>query len=159
MTPLQTKVSRLISDFELRQGRRISGRELSSRIGKSRNHLSQILNDGLVPSGEVLMKLAGVLELDKEMRDELVLDAMRTKVVDRARDCFWLEHALDLNDRNVARAGHYDTFLANRGLYDEFVEWLAKIEAREAEEEKLADAKKTLEPRPKLRHQSGGREE
>ncbi|MEZ6196868.1 MAG: helix-turn-helix transcriptional regulator [Planctomycetota bacterium] len=113
MTPLQETVYRLIADYEARNERKLSGRELSAMIGKSRNHLSQIMNDGLVPSGEVLLKLGEALEADEETQRQLVLDAMRTKIGDRARDTFWLRHALELTDSLVERVDGFEEFLSS----------------------------------------------
>lgn len=93
-------------------------------LGKSRNHISQIMNDGLVPSGEVLIQLAGVLgATDDELR-ELVLSAMRTKAGGRSRDTFWLKQALELTDSLMKHIEQYRAFLEKEGKLDEFQAWL-----------------------------------
>jgi transcriptional regulator with XRE-family HTH domain len=124
VTPLQETVNKLIAEFEAKHERRLSGRELSAMIGKSRNHLSQIMNDGLVPSGEVLLRLGEALEASEELKRQLVLDAMRTKIGDRARDTFWLQHALELTDSLSDRLDSFETFLAQRGMLADFETWL-----------------------------------
>lgn len=126
-TPLQQKVLDLVAAFEAREGRSLSGRELSSMLGKSRNHISQIMNDGLVPSGEVLIKLAQVLGAsDEELRD-LVLSAMRTKAGGRARDTFWLKQALELTDALMSNVEQYRAFLEQQGQLEEFQRWLKNL--------------------------------
>ncbi|MCB9832708.1 MAG: helix-turn-helix transcriptional regulator [Planctomycetes bacterium] len=122
MTPLQAKVAELITAYERQHGTRLSGREIADRLGKSRNHLSQIMNDGLVPSGEALMSLADVLEASAEDRDDLVMAALRTKAGARSRDSFWLEKALELLDE----LGAMKRFLDDQGQAEAFRAWLGR---------------------------------
>lgn len=126
-TPLQNKVRELVAAFEARENRTVSGRELSSMLGKSRNHISQIMNDGLVPSGEVLIKLAEVLGASDEDLRELVLAAMRTKAGGRARDTFWLKQALELTDALMSNIEQYRAFLEQQGQLEAFQKWLKHV--------------------------------
>lgn len=123
MTPLQEKVQELISSYQERHSVDLSGRELSGLLGKSRNHLSQIMNDGLVPSGEVLVRLGEVLEADDEQKRDLLLCAMRTKASTRARDAFWLEQALELTDGLMDRISSLEKYLRETGQHEEFHNW------------------------------------
>ena len=123
MTPLQEKVQYLLDEYAQRTGKPISGRELSARLGKSRNHLSQIMNDGLIPSGEVLVKLAKVLEVGQQEQRRLMLAALHTKAQSRARDSFWLRFSIDLSDDLMAQNEQYEAFLETIGRLREFQEW------------------------------------
>ena len=49
-TPFQAALVRFIEAYS-DEGDRMSGRKLSNLLGKSANHISQMLNDGFVPSG------------------------------------------------------------------------------------------------------------
>ncbi len=121
-TPFQNAVRRLIRRYEERHGAKLSGRELSLRVGKSPTHLSQILNDGLIPSGKALLALGRALDAaPSEIRD-LLVQAMKTKARGRARDTFWLDAALEMSDELVHEISELRGYLESRGLlsaYDE----------------------------------------
>ncbi|MCA9323360.1 MAG: helix-turn-helix transcriptional regulator [Planctomycetes bacterium] len=136
MTPLQKQVNDLIARFEEREQRRVSGRELSTMLGKSRNHLSQILNDGLVPSGEVLVQFAKLLGASDEERRELLIAAMQTKVETRSRDSFWLQHALDLTGELMSQLRSHREFVRSIVRESELDAWLAQEAKRAAAEKK-----------------------
>ncbi len=93
-------------------------------VGKSQNLLSQIMNDGLVPSGEVLLLLGESLGANEEDRRELVMAAMRVKAESRSRDTFWLQHAIELTDSLVNRVDDMKRFLESNGQMDAFEQWL-----------------------------------
>jgi len=112
-----------MSAYEEKVGQRISGRELSLRIGKSRNHISQILNDGLVPSGEVLSALGRHLEADDADMNRLLLSAMRTKVIKRARDSYWLREALEMMSHVGHERNNLRRFIESSGEWEPYVAW------------------------------------
>ena len=123
VTLLQRRVKELIERWEARKKERLSGGRLAALLGKSRNLLSQIMNDGLIPSGEVLMKLGRVLEADENEQRELVLAAMKTKAQGRARDTFWLQQALDLSEKLHQRVMALTEFLKVTEQLEEFERW------------------------------------
>src|SRR5438128_629556 len=88
-TPFQEELIRLIAMYASANGN-LSGRALSARLGKSNNHLWQILNRGMIPSGPALLDLALVLGLSQVETDGLILKAVETKSIVRSRDTFWI---------------------------------------------------------------------
>ena len=124
MTTLQTKIRQLIAAYDKANDCRLTDREVSLMIGKSQNLLSQIMNDGLVPSGEVLLLLGEALGAGEEDRRELVMAAMRSKAQSRTRDTFWLKHAIELTDSLVNRVDSMRQFLESQGQMDAFEQWL-----------------------------------
>jgi transcriptional regulator with XRE-family HTH domain len=123
VTILQRRVRELIERYEAKHSVKLSGGELSARLGKSRNHLSQILNDGLVPSGELLSRLAHVLEASEEDHRELLLCAMKVKAQGRARDTFWLQQALDLLEQLNGKIAVYVDYLQLHQRTQDFEQW------------------------------------
>jgi transcriptional regulator with XRE-family HTH domain len=124
LTPLQSKIRKLIHDHNRANDCSLSDRDVSALVGKSQNLLSQIMNDGLVPSGEVLLLLGEALGANEEERRELVMAAMRAKAESRSRDTFWLQHALELTDSLVSRVDEMKRFLESQGQLDAFEQWL-----------------------------------
>lgn len=135
-TPLQTMIGQLIENYEEAYGEALSGRELSSMLGKSRNHLSQIMNDGLIPSGDVLSKLCDVLEATEVERRELMLAAMRTKAQGRARDTFWLKRALEMCDDFQAEIEGLRQYLQKQGKLDDYEKWSKRRQRSKASAKK-----------------------
>ncbi len=124
MTLLQRRVKELIDRWEAKNSERLSGGRLATLLGKSRNLLSQIMNDGLIPSGEVLTKLGEVLGADETDQRELMLAAMKTKAQGRARDTFWLSQALDLTEKLHQRVIALTDYLNSTNQLEEFERWL-----------------------------------
>ena len=124
VTRLQAKIRQLISRYNEENDCRLSDRELSAKVGRSQNLMSQIMNDGLVPSGEVLLLIARALGATEDDERELVMAAMRAKVESRSRDTFWLQHALELTDSLVDRVDEMKKFLETQGQLDAFERWL-----------------------------------
>src|SRR5262245_52142081 len=88
-TPFQIELIRLIEAHAGSLGE-TSGRALSARLGKSSNHLWQILNRGMIPSGPAILDLARVLDLEQAETEGLILKAIETKGSTRSRDGFWI---------------------------------------------------------------------
>ncbi len=139
MTPLQRMIEELIAAHERRHGRRLSGRQIADRLGKSRNHLSQIMNDGLVPSGETLFELAEILEAEPDQKDRLVMAAIETKAGARSRDAFWLRKALEL----LEELGRMKDFLDEKGQAEAFRRWLGAATEDDGDREAGSDADQT----------------
>lgn len=132
MTPLQKKVFDCVVKYESKHAVSLSGRELSLQLGKSRNHMSQIMNDGLVPSGDALVKFAEHLGCgDKETRD-LLLAAMQTKAETRTRDGFWLSHALEFTSGLNDRVDLFIAYLESIGKLKDFERWSKTSKAKKA---------------------------
>ena len=140
MTPFQRKVQDLIDACEKREGLGMSGRELSLKLGKSRNHISQIMNDGLIPSGDMLQRLVRTLGGTLEDRRELALHAMRAKSVARTRDTYWLREALAAIADVERRLAWAEDFVATRGLLREYGDW--KVERRAEQERREAEERR-----------------
>src|SRR5687767_1934700 len=83
-TPFQLELIRLIGERGSVLGG-TSGRSLSARLGKSSNHVWQILNRGMVPSGQAILDIARVLDLSEGETEGLVLKAVETKAQTRSR--------------------------------------------------------------------------
>lgn len=126
MTPLQQLFKRLIEQWEAKHGEHMTGGKLAQILGKSRNLLSQIMNDGLVPSGEVLVKLGQVLEAGDDDIRELMISAMKTKALGRARDTFWLAQALELGEILNGRIKAFTQYLKETDQLEEFEQWIEK---------------------------------
>ena len=77
-TPFQLELIRHIENHASELGS-TSGRSLSARLGKSSNHLWQILNRGMVPSGEAILDISRLLGLGQAETDGLILAAIETK--------------------------------------------------------------------------------
>jgi transcriptional regulator with XRE-family HTH domain len=143
VTAFQTRINELIAKWEKDTGNKLSGGRLATMLNKSRNLLSQIVNDGLVPSGAVLVELADALGCDEDETTDLLLSAMQTKAATRSRDTFWLREALALVKLIQDRAEHKDEFLREHGLMDAFRKWLAqklKNKKKKGAKKKDADA-------------------
>jgi hypothetical protein len=121
-TPFQLELIRLIAERGPRLGT-TSGRELSARLGKSSNHLWQILNRGMVPSGEAILDIARLLELTETETEGLVLKAIETKGQTRSRDHFWIGQVHEMVVRRDAEVALLLGFVEERGLADAFREW------------------------------------
>ena len=129
MTPLQEMISRLMLAYEKRVGRKVSGREFSTMLGKSRNHISQVLNDGLVPSGDVIVKLGEVLAVDDEERRELMMAAMETKAKGHSHDTFWLREAIAIVNNLTDDLACARDYVESHDLGDAFESWLTQSES------------------------------
>lgn len=124
-TPFQRSLVRFIEGYSV-DGQRMSGRRLSSLLGKSANHISQMLNDGFVPSGPAILEMADVLELTPPQRDQLIRAAMETKAAQRSRDNFWINETWRMLEDADTEKERLMAFLGERGLVDAFAEWSAK---------------------------------
>lgn len=121
-TPFQEVLVREIEAYS-NDGQRMSGRRLSQMLGKSGNHISQMLNDGFVPSGPAILEIAEILELDAERTDALIRAAMLTKAGQRSRDQFWINETLRMLDREADKRSMMTEFLTEEGLLGRFIEW------------------------------------
>ena len=121
-TPFQLELVRLIAERGPKLGT-TSGRELSARLGKSSNHLWQILNRGMVPSGSAILDIARLLELDQGETEGLILRAIETKGETRSRDRFWIQQVREMVARRDAELAMASRFLQEKGLGDAFQDW------------------------------------
>ena len=124
ITPLQRHIRELIARYEVKHAMRLSGGELASRVGKSRNLMSQILNDGLIPSGEVVIRIGQALEADDDELRALLIDAMHSKAQSRARDTFWMQQALILTESLHQRVLAFTEYLKSKNQIEDFERWL-----------------------------------
>jgi hypothetical protein len=120
-TPFQLELIRLIGEKGGEPG--TSGRGLSAKLGKSSNHLWQILNRGMIPSGAAILDIARVLGLSQAEADALVFKAMETKGATRSRDTFWINQAREMVARREAEILQMTAFLEERGLLGAFQSW------------------------------------
>lgn len=116
-TPFQREMVRHLGPHT-GAGGKVSGRELSSKLGRSSNHLSLMLNDGFVPSGPTIVEMAEVLGLSAEDRDRLLFAAVETKATQRSRDSFWLDYALCRVRAAEAEVARLRDLLSRHGLGD-----------------------------------------
>lgn len=127
-TPFQIELIRLIDahqgDLALS-----SGRALSARLGKSSNHLWQILNRGMIPSGAAILDIARVLALTHDETEGLILKAIETKGLTRSRDSFWIQQVGEMVARRDAEIAAALRFLDERGLRPDFSAWRASSDA------------------------------
>ncbi|NRA94912.1 MAG: hypothetical protein HRU14_01740 [Planctomycetes bacterium] len=121
-TPFQVTLVRFIETYS-DEGERMSGRKLSNLLGKSANHISQMLNDGFVPSGPAIVDMASVLKLTSSERDGLIRAAMETKASQRSRDNFWINETWRMLAESDAEKERLVGFLAEQGLLDGFLAW------------------------------------
>lgn len=140
MTPFQNRMNDLILRWESESGHRMTGGRLAGMLNKSRNLLSQIVNDGLVPSGAVIVDLSDVLGCDEEETTQLLLAAMQTKAGTRSRDTFWLREALGLVKLIQDRSDKKDEFMKEHGLLDAFKKWLKEKSKGKKKAKKKDDA-------------------
>ena len=98
--------------------KRMSGRQLSLLLGKSANHISQMLNDGLVPSGQTILEMADVLKLDQAETDVLIRAAMETKANQRSRDNFWINQTNRILKQADAELAQFREFVSRNGMAD-----------------------------------------
>jgi len=113
-----------------RGGEKMSGRRLSRLLGKSANHISQMLNDGFVPSGPAILDMAGVLELDQAGLDMLIRAAMQTKADQRSRDNFWITETHRMLEEMEDRESVLLEFLKQEGLEEAFADWSTRRRRR-----------------------------
>ena len=116
-TPFQAELVRSLEAYTNGSGR-LSGRQLSLLLGKSANHLSQMLNDGLVPAGQTILEMAQVLELDQAGTDRLIRAAMETKAHQRSRDNFWINETNRMLRQAEAELASFREFVAQTDLRD-----------------------------------------
>ena len=121
-SPFQLELIRLIEAHGSSLGV-TSGRSLSARLGKSSNHLWQILNRGMVPSGPAILDMARLLDLSEDETEGLVLRAIETKGQTRSRDSFWISRIREMVGRRDAEIGAMLAFLDRRGLREAFSDW------------------------------------
>ncbi len=124
-TPFQQALVASIESYSKR-GERMSGRKLSGLLGKSANHISQMLNDGFVPSGDAILEMATVLELSPEERDRLIRAAMETKATQRSRDHFWINETWRMLNEADAERSQIRSFLEQRGLTADYEAWASE---------------------------------
>jgi len=118
-TPFQKELVTRLEAFG-NSGERMSGRQLSLLLGKSANHLSQMLNDGLVPSGQTILDMADVMGLSQEETDNLIRAGMETKAMQRSRDNFWINQTTRMLNRAEDELQIYRSFLDESGLTEAF---------------------------------------
>ena len=121
-TPFQIELIRLIDAHQKDLGE-ASGRALSARLGKSSNHLWQILNRGMVPSGEAILDITRLLGLGQAETEGLILAAIETKGRTRSRDRFWITRVCEMVTRRDAEIRDVRDFLKEFGLSKAFSEW------------------------------------
>ena len=107
-----------------------SGRALSERLGKSSNHLWQILNRGMVPSGPAVLDIARLLNLTAAETEELILKAIETKAETRSRDRFWITQVREMVARRDAEYALAMEFLEIRGELQAFRDWRSSRSVR-----------------------------
>jgi hypothetical protein len=137
-TSFQLELIRLIEAHAADLGA-TSGRSLSARLGKSSNHLWQILNRGMVPSGPAVLDIANLLGLAPAETERLILAAIETKGATRSRDRFWITKVREMVSRRDAEILAAATFLRERGLSQDFSVW-NKTSGRERRK-KIASAR------------------
>jgi hypothetical protein len=123
-SPFQIELIRLIDAHQSELGE-ASGRALSARLGKSSNHLWQILNKGMIPSGAAILDIARVLALTHDETEGLILKAIETKGRTRSRDNFWIQKVGEMVARRDAEIAAALRFLDERGLRTDFSAWRA----------------------------------
>jgi hypothetical protein len=118
-TPFQRE---LVAHFQRLAGGEgeLSGRQISNILGRSANHVSQMLNDGFVPSGESIVEMAELLKLDRAQTDRLIRAAMETKAAQRSRDNFWIRETLRMLSAAERERKTFEAFLEARDLAGEF---------------------------------------
>ena len=121
-TPFQLELIRLIADRGPVLGV-TSGRALSERLGKSSDHLWQILNRDMVPSGPAILDIARLLDLTDTETEELILRAIETKEQTRSRDRFWIGRIREMVERRDAELRLATEFMEARGLAPAFRDW------------------------------------
>jgi hypothetical protein len=121
-TPFQLELIRLIGNHAPELGS-TSGRSLSARLGKSSNHLWQILNRGMVPSGEAILDIARLLGLGQAETEGLILAAIETKGRTRTRDRFWITRICEMVSRRDSEMRAVLSFLEECGLSQAFSDW------------------------------------
>jgi hypothetical protein len=94
----------------------MSGRQMSTLLGRSANHVSQMMNDGLVPSGAAILEMAEVLHLDRAATDRLIRAAMETKAGQRSRDNFWIAESLRMIEGFEDEKKAFEEFLDLEGV-------------------------------------------
>lgn len=110
----------------------MSGRRLSSLLGKSANHVSLMLNGGFVPSGQSVLELAEVLGLDQRGTDRLVRAAMTTKAGQRSRDGFWLTQSQRMLEEAERERDLMLRFLDLHGLREACLDFVRRERDKEA---------------------------
>ena len=118
-SPFQMELVRALEAYT-DGNKRMSGRQLSLILGKSANHISQMLNDGLVPSGQTILEMAEVLELDQGGTDRLIRSAMETKAAQRSRDNFWINQTSRMLRSADDELASCQAFIAEAGLSSAF---------------------------------------
>jgi transcriptional regulator with XRE-family HTH domain len=121
-TPFQQELSRLIARYEAENNVRMTGTLMGSLTGRSRNHLSNIMNDGLVPSAEATTSLCRKLGATDTEFEAVLMAGLRTKS-DGPRDLQWLKQAVHQIDRIQGVLDGYVCFLQEKGLADEFQQY------------------------------------
>lgn len=126
---VQTPFQRALVDFIAaysKGGEKMSGRRLSELVGKSANHISQMLNDGFVPSGKAILEMAEVLDLAPPQTDHLIRAAMETKASQRSRDSFWINQSTRMLAEAEGERELVMAFLEREGLVEAFEAFATK---------------------------------
>ena len=124
-TPFQRALAIHVREYTGRSG--LSGRGLSKAMGKSANHLSQIINDGLIPSGPALLDMTKFLGLDQDETDALIQAALITKMRGRSRDSFWLRESARLIEARDHEIKSMRDFLLRSSLYEDYIRWRDRV--------------------------------
>lgn len=124
-TPFQKVLVGHFERFAHDKGVSLSGRQFSVLFGRSANHISQMLNDGFVPSGETILEMAEKMHLDREGTDQLIRAALETKAGKRSRDHFWINETLRMLKKADADRSDVLAFLKKQGIAEAFEKHLA----------------------------------
>lgn len=135
-TPFQRELVGILESYGAGK-ERISGRQLSRKLGKSANHLSQMLNDGLVPSGQTILEMCRILDLDEDTRDGLIRAAMETKAQQRSRDNFWINHTTRMLHKLEEQLRLHRAFLEQGSLKASFERFLRQQQGGRGEGREL----------------------
>ena len=118
-THFQKQLSRLIARYERANNVRMTGQLLGNLTQRSRNHLSNIMNDGLIPSAEATSALCRTLNATDEEYVAILMAGLRTKS-EGPRKLQWLQEAMAQIDRIQGDLDAHAAFLKGKGLMTEF---------------------------------------
>jgi hypothetical protein len=118
-THFQKQLSRLIARYERANNVRMTGQLMGNLTQRSRNHLSNIMNDGLIPSADATSALCRTLNATDEEYIAILMAGLRTKS-EGPRKLQWLQEAMAQIDRIQGDLDAHAAFLKGKGLMTEF---------------------------------------
>lgn len=118
-SPFQQEIALLIARYEAQKGVRVTGQLLGELTQRSRNHLSNIMNDGLVPSAEAVAVLCRVLEATQSESMAILMAGLRTKS-EGPRQLHWLQESVRLIDQLEDELSAQRRYLEEQGLWEQF---------------------------------------